>query len=132
MGNNAQSRDQSLLYDETVKKKILVVDDDQDIQLLLARTLGNKYTVLLASNGVDALDILQNEKPDLITLDYEMPIMNGPEFLEARRGDHLHIPVILISAIGSDDMVDTLDIKANLPKPTDRNLLLETVEKFLS
>lgn len=64
------------------RKKILVVDDDPQIQSLLAETLGGEYDVVCALNGVEALQCLQEHRPHLVLCDVLMPEMDGLECLQ--------------------------------------------------
>jgi CheY-like chemotaxis protein len=87
-------------------KTILVVDDEFGIADTLAAVLGDEgYRVMLAVNGRQALDLLRAspELPDLILLDYMMPIMNGAETYAALCADPAlaRIPVVLMSAVAS-------------------------------
>ena len=59
------------------KKKILIVDDDQAIRVRSKAILAKKYTLALAENGKEALEILETFAPDLILLDVDMPVMDG-------------------------------------------------------
>jgi len=69
-------------------KKILVVDDEEDIRMLLERLLENEgYDVSLAGEGKEALAILKKEKVDLALLDFFMPGMSGRELAELIRKD---------------------------------------------
>jgi two-component system cell cycle response regulator len=90
-------------------KTILIVDDSATIRTIIARELEEEgYTVLTAESGMEALVMIEwmSKKPDLITLDIDMPVMNGFEVCERllekskESGDHLHvdIPVIFVSA----------------------------------
>jgi CheY-like chemotaxis protein len=85
--------------------RIMVVDDDQNIRLVLKYRLEKEgYHVLLAGDGVDALEKVKAEKPDLIILDLAMPRMDGFGFLEEIRGngsaDSISAPVIVLTAYG--------------------------------
>jgi len=83
------------------KKKVLVVDDELNIRLLVKIILGNSYDVLEASNGDEALIKAQEEKPDLILLDIMMPGKDGfttcneLKSSKATRG----IPVVMLTAL---------------------------------
>ncbi|KAF0190222.1 MAG: two-component system cell cycle response [Desulfobulbaceae bacterium] len=90
-------------------KTILIVDDSSTIRAIIARELEEEgYTVLTAENGMEALVMIEwmDKKPDLITLDIDMPVMNGFEVCECllekskNSGDNLHvdIPIIFVSA----------------------------------
>lgn len=86
------------------KKKILVVDDEEDARTLLkSRLEANHYRVVTACDGLDALDKVTTEKPDLILLDIMMPRMDGSEFLQRMKSEgHLEqIPVIVLTAKAS-------------------------------
>ena len=82
--------------------KILVVDDEDNIRLLYKEELQDEgYEVSLAANAEEALEAIEANKPDLITLDIKMPGMNGMEFLQKLKEDKKDIPVILCSAYGT-------------------------------
>lgn len=79
-------------------RKILVVDDTRNIQLMLSDFLsGQDYEVLTASDGWEALEVVNTSPPDLILLDIMMPNMDGYQFItQLRRSSN--IPVIMITA----------------------------------
>jgi DNA-binding response OmpR family regulator len=84
-----------------MKKKILVVDDEEDILHFLELVLGEKgYQVITASGGHEALTRAQIEHPDLVLLDIMMPQMDGWEVLKLLRVDAAtaDIPVAMLSA----------------------------------
>ena len=88
-----------------MSKKILVVDDDEQIRTFLIKSLEFEgYQIISASDGVEGWKILQGEKPDLVILDVRMPGMDGIEVLEKIRGDteFKEIPVIMLTAESSD------------------------------
>ncbi len=83
-------------------KKILVVDDEENIRLLLREELEDAgYLVLTAENGEQALDLIRAESPDLVTLDIKMPGEDGLMILRRIRETHYDLPVILYSAYDS-------------------------------
>ena len=83
-------------------KKILVVDDEDNIRLLYQEVLRDEgYEVALAGNADEALQSIEANPPDLITLDVKMPGMSGIEFLKKLKEDRNDIPVILCSAYGA-------------------------------
>jgi two-component system response regulator len=82
-----------------VKKKILVVDDEKNIRLLLKEELMDEgYDVITAESGVAALKIISEEKPDLVTLDIKMPGEDGLSILRKIREIEYDLPVIICSA----------------------------------
>jgi adenylate cyclase len=108
---------------------ILVVDDDRVNRLLLARTLAALgHRVLTASNGREALDLLQVEPPDILLLDILMPVLDGMAVLEQMKADPVlrAVPVIMISALEDlDSVVRCIELGAEdyLQKPFNGVLL---------
>ncbi len=86
--------------DDTMRKKILIIDDDGAMLRMMKTWLSVKYRVYMASSGKIALTFLAQNPVDLILLDYEMPVMNGPEVLkEIRDNPELKdLPVIFLTA----------------------------------
>ncbi|MBV9576241.1 MAG: response regulator [Gammaproteobacteria bacterium] len=81
--------------------QILVVDDDDLVRRMVTKSLGElPYKIIQAENGKQALDILKNNKPELIFLDLIMPVMDGFEFLdEFRKMPHWDdVPIVLITS----------------------------------
>ena len=117
------------------KGTILVVDDDQEILNLLELALADEgYTVARATNGQDALDVLQEETPGLILLDLMMPVMNGWALCqEIKSRESLRdIPVVLMSADRRlDRKVEDAQADDHLRKPFDLTALYEVVERYL-
>ena len=88
-----------------MRKRILVVDDDE---MNLKRTrmiLEKEYTVLLAESGREALDKIKTERVDLILLDIAMPIMDGIETFRRMKDCSVEAPVIFLTASGYEDDV---------------------------
>jgi two-component system response regulator len=82
-----------------VKKKILVVDDERNIRVLLDEELTDEgYDVVMAGNGEEALRMVKEEKPDLVTLDINMPGEDGLTILRKIREIEYDLPVIICSA----------------------------------
>ncbi len=83
------------------KGRVLIVEDDPDAQQLFASWLECEVRELrVASNGREALELLEVFRPDIIFLDLQMPVMDGATFLERLRGDERFagIPVIVLTA----------------------------------
>lgn len=83
--------------------KILIIDDDPTFLWTIKECLSDIYAVKVASSGMEGISILAKEKPDLILLDYEMPVVNGDTVLQMLGGssDTKGIPVIFLT--GKDD-----------------------------
>ena len=115
-----------------MKKRILVVDDDN---MNLARTriiLGKEYDVVLADSGIEALAKLQNDKSDLVLLDIDMPGMNGLETFERMKKFAADIPVIFLTASGlEEDVQNAIKLGAAnyLKKPYRPQELLKRVSQ---
>lgn len=89
------------------KKKILVVDDSGAVLRNVKGWLEDKYTLTLANSGTTAIKSLSLNKPDLVLLDYEMPIVDGSQVLEMIRSedDFCDIPVIFLTSKGDKESV---------------------------
>jgi DNA-binding response OmpR family regulator len=87
---------------KTTMKRILVVDDELGLADVLAATLSDVgYAVDTAANGVQGLELLAKDPPDLVILDCMMPLLDGPGMLAAMRADPsvARIPVVMMSAM---------------------------------
>ncbi|MBO3273442.1 response regulator transcription factor [Hymenobacter defluvii] len=87
-----------------MKKRLLIVDDEPSIQLILEHYFSSAYEVILHANGQEAIEWLQQENtPDAIIADYTMPVMDGLDFIKQVRASprHLHIPLVMLS--GKDE-----------------------------
>ncbi|MFN2571285.1 MAG: response regulator [Gemmatimonadales bacterium] len=112
---------------------ILLVDDDPDIRLVLGEFLTEHgFDVQSARDGRHALQLLAHmDSPDLILLDYKMPVMSGIQFLARRRWNPRlrGIPVVVLSAWNrqwTGSRVDALEV---LSKPVDLERLLALVQR---
>ena len=116
---------------------ILIVEDDPVTQKTVAIIMARAgYASTFASNGVEALEKVVENPPDLIISDVMMPEMDGFTFLYALRSNPqtANIPIILLTARDSgDDIIDGIDMGANdyIPKPFDPNTLLSSVKARL-
>jgi CheY-like chemotaxis protein len=114
-------------------KKILVVDDEESIRFLYKEELEEEgFIVELAQNGKEALEKLPLFKPDLITLDIKMPVMDGIEALKRIREVERQLPVILCSAYGDYKQdLTTWASDAYIVKCADLTDLKTTIRKLL-
>lgn len=116
---------------------IVIVEDDLDIGVLLVESIREEtpYQVLLATQGTQALDLLQNLQPRLIILDYRLPDMDGIEFYRRIRAVKMleQVPVLFISAEISPDFKEVAT--RNLPllsKPFELTDLYDEIERLLA
>ncbi|HET6878866.1 MAG TPA: response regulator [Pirellulales bacterium] len=116
---------------------VLVVDDSP-IDLRLATRLLSKGTTInveTAENGRAALEAMRHSQPDLVVTDLQMPELDGLELIRRIRNEHPHVPVVLMTAHGSEDLaVEALEAGAAsyVPKLALPNKLLDTVEQVLA
>jgi CheY-like chemotaxis protein len=114
--------------------KVLIIDDAIHIRRLIARMLEHaNFSTLEASNGLQGLQILRTQKPDIVTCDISMPVMDGYEFLvEAKKDPEVRdIPVIIITAIGQQEdssKATAMGADACLTKPFSSSHLLEIIK----
>lgn len=115
---------------------ILLVEDNIEIQNFIKLLLGNRYTIYIANNGVEGLEIAKNKNIDFIISDVMMPKMNGFEFCKHIKNDvkTSHIPFIIISARTTvKDKLEgyQLGIDAYLFKPFDKDELQLVIRNLL-
>jgi CheY-like chemotaxis protein len=115
---------------------ILLIDDELDTRLLLRDFLTDAgFVVYTARNGQHALHTLEKiELPDLILLDYKMPVMDGKQFLAVLRGiPRLQdIPVVILSAATREWSGAHLEVEEVLSKPIDLEVLLTSVNRIFT
>ena len=116
--------------------RILVVDDEPDILLLHRLNLENAgHEVLLAADGIKALERIGTDRPDCVVLDVMMPVLDGWGVLEALQQLTDSPPVLVVSAKSADADVDharSLGAKGYLSKPFDANVLLSEVARLVA
>lgn len=89
------------------RKRILAVDDESDVLLILKTALAEEFDVLTATNGMDALAIASEERPDLIILDIMMPEMDGMEVLGELKAmeETAEIPVVFLTGLSDKEKI---------------------------
>ena len=117
------------------EKKILVVDDDQNMLQLLYTFLRDSYRVTTATNGQEALDMIREKRPDLVLLDYLMPGMNGKETLEVIRNDAelKDLPVFFLTGVSDTNKISEclkLDPIGYILKPIGKFSLLAKIRAY--
>ena len=111
-------------YGKQVKKKVLVVDDSGAMLRNVKGWLGEKYNVILANSGTMAIKYLATDRPDLVLLDYEMPVIDGRQVLEMIRTEteFKDVPVIFLTS--KNDRESILKVMELKPE----GYLLKTME----
>ncbi len=120
---------------EKRKKTILIVDDDITYMRTVFEWLKGSYHVGMASSGVQAISYLAKNKADLVLLDYEMPIADGPQVLSMLKSDSEtgQIPVMFLTGHGDKESVlSVVGLKPAdyLLKTIDKDTLLEKLAAF--
>ena len=119
-----------------MKKKILIIDDDNDTLDLFEIFLFEKFEVYTALNGFNALSILKNNTLDVVLTDIMMPVMDGIKFLKKMKQNDKNrdIPVIAItsfSTIIQERSLKNVGFSTVLSKPISRKILIESIEEVL-
>lgn len=115
------------------KKLILIVEDEEDIRTYLETFFeDNGYSICTASDGHEGFELLQKKRPDLVTLDLQMPNETGTKFYRRmQKDDELkNIPVIVISGLAGRHLALGNPV-AVFEKPIDRDQVLKAVQEVL-
>lgn len=116
------------------KKTILIAEDIESNYLLLKALLGKDYDLHRAYNGIEAIDLFKQNKPDLILMDIKMPEMDGLEATKAIRELSLDIPIIALTAFAFDkDRKEAMDVGCNdfITKPVSMKELKRVFNKYI-
>ena len=116
-------------------EKILVVDDSSTVHKMMKRHLEPEgYQICAyAKNGKEAVNLYQEQKPDLIFMDITMPVMDGIGALKEIKKDEASPPVVMLSAMGDDELVNEayqLGATMYLQKPFKKDQLIEAIQKI--
>jgi DNA-binding response OmpR family regulator len=111
--------------------KVLVLDDDNALLRLLRLTLTSEgFEVITASNGLEGLEKVDQEPPDVILLDLEMPVMDGRTFFRELRKQGNNTPVLILSAYGAREAQRELHADGSLEKPFDADVLMNELKQL--
>lgn len=121
---------------QATNNRILVIEDQAEIRQLIAHILESQgYKTKTAENGLDGLFIIEQWRPDVITVDLNMPIMGGHEFIEKSVKKWPEIPIVVVSGIGAvDQAVEALRLGAKdfITKPIENlSLVKNTLDKAI-
>ena len=117
------------------RHNILLCDDDMMFLKMVQEWLKDSYNVTIVKTGLMAVPFALNNQPDLILLDFEMPVMNGPKVLEALRGDKktAQIPVVFLTGHSDKDSVmEVMKLRPQgyLLKSTKKEDIIASVDRF--
>lgn len=119
------------------KKKILIVDDNPSFSKMVTEWIKDDYQVYSVTTGMDAITFLLKTPVDLILLDYEMPVVDGPQVFQMLRQEQStkHIPVVFLTGVGTREGVErvmALKPDGYILKSTTRSSLLESLRGVLA
>lgn len=117
---------------DSSRHTVLIAEDSSEMRNYLAKELSAEYNILTAANGADALELVRNNKIDLVISDIMMPIMDGCELCNSIKSDSdlSHVPVILLTAaVGVETRIETLESGADgyIEKPFPIELLMSNI-----
>lgn len=131
-----ETSEQSISEKKLDKPTLMIVEDSEDVRFFLSSILKNQYNLILAENGVDAINKSVEDLPDLILSDIMMPEMDGLELCKRIKNDWKtsHIPVVLLTARTTiDNKVEGLEFGADdyITKPFNSQELLARIKNLL-
>lgn len=115
-------------------RTVLVAEDILSNYLLVKALLKDRYNLVHALNGQEAIDIVRKQPIDLVLMDMKMPILGGIETTIKIREFDTKLPIIALTAHAFEsDRLAALEAGCNdyLVKPIDKSLLISTIEKFI-
>ena len=123
------------LYGNHTKKKVLVVDDSGAMLRNVKGWLEDKYQVILANSGTMAIKYLSTNRPDLVLLDYEMPVINGKQVLEMIRSEaeFSDIPVMFLTGKNDKESIQQVLIlkpEGYILKTTSPEQIVQMIDEF--
>lgn len=116
--------------------RILVVEDDPDSREFLATLLKLEgYAVVTANDGLEGIEKVETNRPDIIISDICMPNLDGLDMVKRLRQspEYKRIPIVMLSAFGSGNLSSAINVGANeaLRKPVHAELLLQYITKWI-
>lgn len=119
----------------SVRKRVLIAEDNEDISIIFSYALNQNFEVLTAANGQEALDIIEQNAPDLLVLDINMPRVSGLDVIQTLQNLHPEHPMKIVVATGnsiaaSHPLMEFADM--TLIKPISPSQLAKLVERLLA
>jgi len=132
---DAEFEEEQPNHEASAKPTVLVVEDEGDMRLYLEKELSSTYNIRSAANGQEAVEIISENKVDLVVSDIMMPVMDGCQlcnFIKTNE-EYSHIPVILLTAVvGVETRIETLESGADgyIEKPFKMELLKANIQNL--
>lgn len=118
-----------------MKNKLLLVEDEPDLRLIVSEVLTDEgYEVLIASTGLEGLNMVKTEKPDIVVADVMMPVMDGFTMAKEIRKFNSNVPILFLTAKNTiDDIEEGFETGANdyLKKPFEFRELIVRIRALL-
>ena len=117
-------------------KKVLIIDDEASIRRVMALKLKNHgYQVITAVNGEEGLQLIQNQKPQVVITDLNMPKLDGKTLCEkagALKKDHEFLTIIITGQIPTDELrwIKDMENTRFMPKPVSPSQLLNCIDQY--
>ena len=115
--------------------KVMIVDDLEPVRRMLTYALEDDYTIMQASNGLEALQIAESEHPDVIVMDVDMPVMDGVEATRRLKANPLLADIKILVVTGRNNSEKSHLVKddcdAFIEKPFDLSNLVEAVRSLI-
>lgn len=117
-------------------KRILLIDDSAIQLRTMKGMLQDRYEIMMAASGLDGIEIMKKKRPDLIILDYDMPVVDGKATLKMLKDkeEMKDIPVIFLTGVNEKEHIRAvLELKPQgyLLKPAEPERLIEIIQKIL-
>lgn len=117
-------------------RSILIIDDSMIQQRIITKLLQGRYDIMMSESGVDGIKLAKEKQPDLILLDYDMPILSGKETFQRlqKQEETKDIPVIFLTGLDKREDVEAvlkLRPRGYLLKPVEQDKLLNTIRAVL-
>ena len=111
-------------------RKVLVVEDDAELRGILVEALEEEgYRVVAAGDGLEALDLVRRDLPDVVLLDLGLPLLDGQEFADACRTAQRPVRIVVVSGAEVPPAMANMGAVAQVRKPFDMDELLGTVRR---
>lgn len=121
---------------ENARKTIMLVDDSGVYLRMMKGLLEEKYDIIMTTSGIKAITMIHEKKPDLVLLDYEMPMFDGREtMVKIRESEECRdIPIVFVTAVNDKEHIKAvlaLKPAAYLLKPIDKDRVFKTIKDII-